>query len=170
MEDREDRRFMRTAIGLGVLLGLLGAAGSACAGRSGSPSEPRAEVAFTTLVQTGVPGQMGSERREVVRDAATWNQVWSELRAGSSLSATPPAVDFAREMVIVAAMATQSCVSKVTIRSITARGGDLRVDVLEEPSGVNCTCITSQRPIHAVRLPRSDAAVQFAVTVSPHNC
>jgi len=165
----------RLAIRLGAvtLLGLLAAASSACAAGGRSPSDPpgdRGEVAFTTLVQVAVPGQTGGQVRETIRDAATWNQIWTQLRTGSSLPETPPAVDFQKDMVIVAAMPTQSCVSKVTIRAIRGNRGELRVDLLEEPPAANCRCIVSQRPIHAVRLPRSDAAVRFAATVTPHAC
>jgi hypothetical protein len=161
---------MRTAIRLGALalLGLVAVAAT-CADGGSSPTDPGGDVPFTTLIQVAVPGQTGGQVREAIRDAATWSRRWAELRAGSSLPEAPPAVDFQRDMVIVAAMPTQSCVSKVTIRSIRG-GGELRVDLLEEPPGPSCVCIVSQRPIHAVRLPRSDAAVQFAVTVSPHNC
>lgn len=162
---------MRTAI-LGVLslLGLVAAVPSTCAVRSGPPSAPAGDVPFTTLVQVAVPGQTGGEIREVIRDAATWSQIWTQLQAGSSLPEAPPAVNFQKDLVIVAAMPTQSCVSKVTIRSIRSNRGELRVDLLEEPPAAGCTCIVSQRPIHAVRLPRSNGAVRFAATVTPHAC
>jgi hypothetical protein len=127
-------------------------------------------VAFTTLVQTSVPGQAGGEVRAVVRDRAAWVRLWAQLREGSSLPATTPEVDFGSDMVIVAAMATQPCVSRVTVRSITGDRGGLRVDILEEPPAANCRCITSERPIHAVRLRRSDASVQFTATSTPRAC
>src|SRR4051812_10929321 len=78
-----------------------------------SPSEPKAKVPFTTLAQAGVPGQTGGELRQVIRDPQTWAEVWAQLQAGSGLSATPPEVDFRQDMVIVTAMPTQPCVSKV---------------------------------------------------------
>jgi hypothetical protein len=162
----------RIVVRLGVLtfFGVLAAAYSACAAGASSPRDPGGEVVFTTLVQVAVPGQSGVELREAVRDAATWNQVWAGLRAGSSLTETPPAVDFQQDMVIVAAMATQSCVSKVTIRGVHGGRDSLEVDLLEEPPAANCRCIVSQRPIHAVRLPRSAGAVRFTATVTPHAC
>jgi hypothetical protein len=166
---------MRNVIRLGVLtcLGVVAALGSACAAVASPPRDPGGEVAFTSLLQVAVPGQSGVEIRKVVRDDATWKQVWAELRAGSSLAEAPPAVDFQQDMVIVTAMPTQSCVSKVTIRGIRGvHGGrdSLEVDLLEEPPAANCRCIVSQRPIHAVRLPRSAGAVRFTATVTPHAC
>jgi hypothetical protein len=156
-----------------IVLGVVAAACSAGAVGESSPHPPGGEVAFTTLLQVAVPGQSGEALREVVRDAAAWSRLWARLRAGSSLPETPPAVDFDRDMVIVAAMATQSCVSKVTIGAIRkdqGERGELRVDLLEEPPAANCRCIVSQRPIHAVRLARSAAAVVFDVTVTTHAC
>ena len=109
-------------------------------------------------------------RSTAIRDAAAWSQVWGDLRAGSALAAAPPTIDFQTDMVIVAAMPTQSCVSKVTVRAITGTPEGLRVDLLEEPPASNCRCIVSQRPLHAVRLRRSDAPVQFTVTTTPRAC
>jgi len=165
---------IRIAIRLAALalVGLAASAASTCAGGgASSPSDPGGTVPFTTLVQVAVPGQTGGQVREAIRDAATWNRVWAELRAGagSSLPETAPAVDFQKDMVIVAAMPTQSCVSKVTIRSIRD-GGELRVDLLEEPPAANCRCVVAQRPIQAVRLARSEAGVRFDVTATPRAC
>jgi hypothetical protein len=116
-----------------------------------------------TIVQQSNPGQVGGTVREVVKDQAAWSALWAELRKGSGLPEEPPAVDFAREMVIVAAMETQSCVSRVTISAASDTGGELIVDVLEAPPAPNCVCITSERPIHVVRLRRVDAPPHFAV-------
>jgi hypothetical protein len=162
------------ALGVFALFGIC--FGTACAGMSsaGDPAEALAEpggaLAFTTLAQAAVPGQSGGEIRQVVRDPETWRRTWANLRGGSSLQAAPPAIDWKTDMVIVVAMPTQSCVSKVTLRSITAETGGLVVDALEEPAGSGCRCFTSQRPFHIVRLARTDAAVRFAVTAKPRAC
>ena len=168
------------ALGVFALFGIC--FGTACAGGASSPGDsgspvgsrghggPREAVDFTTLAQAAVPGQSGGEIRQVIRDAATWNQVWARLQAGSSLPEAPPAVDFKTDMVLVAAMPTQSCVSRVTLRAITTHGNGLVADALEEPPASNCKCITSERPFHAVRLARTDAAVRFAVTAKPRAC
>lgn len=165
---------MRTAARLCLfVLVLLVAVAASCDG-GGTASKPAGQVPvsvpFTTLAQTGVPGQTGDTIREVIRDAEAWSRVWPKLQTGSALPAAPPEIDFHHEMVIVAAMPTQSCVSKVTIRSISGSGGGLRVEILEQPPGSNCICITTQRPFHIVRLPHSDAAVDFAVTTTPKVC
>jgi len=133
----------------------------ACLGAS-SASGP---VAFETLVQRSIPGQTGDQLREVVRDEAAWKALWARLREsdGGVLPAEPPAVDFKKDMVIAAALPTQGCVSKVTIRGVVHRPGELVVDLLEAPPASNCVCIVSARPIHVVRLPRSAEPVRFEV-------
>ncbi len=161
------------ALGVFALFGLCfgtACAGSSAAGDSGEASlAPGGAVAFTTLAQAAVPGQTGGEVHQVIRDPATWRRTWASLRGGA-LQPTPPAIDWKTDMVLVVAMPTQSCVSKVTLRSITAESGGLVADILEEPAGPSCRCFTSQRPFHIVRLARTDAAVRFAVTTKPRAC
>lgn len=165
--------------GLLLLSGLLAAA--SCDGGK-SPTNPAdaadpgpggSALTLETLVQQSNPGQGGETVREVVRDQAAWAAIWAKLREGTALPEAPPAVDFSRDMVIVAAMQTQSCVSRVTIRSATpptASGGELVIDVLEAPPAPNCICITSERPIHAVRLRKVDAPARFDVEQGQTSC
>jgi len=154
-----------------LLFALLVAAscGPSPAQPSGTPAV-EAVLPFETLVQRSIPGQGGPERREAIRDAASWRAAWAELRTGSNLPADPPAVDFEHQMVIVAAMETQGCVAKVTIRSVTRTAGALTVDLLEAPPAPNCICITSERPIHVIRLERVDLPVHFAVEQGVTSC
>ena len=70
-------------------------------------------------------------------------------------------------MVIAAAMPTQGCVSRVTIRGIRAEGGGLVVDLLEQPPAEGIVCVVSERPFHAVRLARRDGEVRWKVEVVP---
>lgn len=151
----------------------------ACTGsNSGSttplPTESAPEnVAFETILQRSIPAQTGDTIREAARDDASWAALWSRLRAGGGegiLPAQPPVVDFSREMVIAAAMETQSCVSRVTVRGIVQGRGELVVDLLEAPPAANCICITSERPLHVVRLRRSADPVRFEVARGQTSC
>ena len=147
---------------------------SDAAGQAGRrrPKPGSGQVAFTTLVQRAIPGQQGEQIREVVRDLNAWKDRWSNLRERDSgvLSHQQPAVDFEKSMVILAAMPTQSCVSKVTIRGITHQSGELVVDLLEEPPAANCRCMVAQRPFHAVTVPRTADPVRFVVTQGVTAC
>ena len=153
----------------------------ACAGGAAGPARTPAgkrgkPVAFTTIVQRANPGQSGVQIRALARDADTWRALWAELRkdGGEALPAEPPAVDFPREMALVVAMPTQSCVSKVTIQSIghlgNPTGGTLLVNLLEAPPAPNCRCIVASRPFHAVRLPRTGGALRFVVNHGQTSC
>lgn len=141
--------------------------GLACAGAADPPrsaaARPARTVAFQTLDQRGIPGQSGGEIRQAARDAASWKSLWAKLREGGSdtLPEEPPAVDFQNEMAIVVAMPTQSCVSKITIQSIVRQGTGALVTLLEAPPAPSCTCVVSQRPFHAVRVPRIEGDVRF---------
>ena len=135
-----------------------------------TPTEP-GPVAFETIVQRSLPSQSGGTIREAARDQAAWEDLWARLRQGDgTLPEQPPAVDFQSDMVIVAAMETQSCVSRVTIRGITQGRGELVVDLLEAPPAPNCICVTSERPIHVVRLRRSPDPVRFEVERGVTTC
>ena len=152
----------------------------ACAGVAAPPPDRAAKggkpAAFTTIVQRANPGQSGGQIRALARDADTWRALWAELRkdGGEALPAEPPAVAFGREMALVVAMPTQSCVSKVTIQSIrhlgNPTGGTLLVTLLEAPPAPNCRCIVASRPFHAVRLPRTAGIPRFVVTRGQTSC
>jgi hypothetical protein len=151
------------ALGFALLGGMLMAA--SCNGAK--PASSNAPLELETLVQQSIPGQGGQTVREVIRDQAAWAAMWAKLREGSALPETPPAVDsavdFDQDMVIVAAMETQPCVSKVTVRSAVQTGGELVIGVLEAPPAPNCVCFTSERPIHVVRLRKVDGPTRFDV-------
>jgi hypothetical protein len=155
-----------------ILFGLLFLISLACSGSSGSgsdrtPTQPDGAVVFETVLKARNPSGQGSARREVIRDQASWQAAWAEIQGDGSAA---PAIDFSQEMVVLAAMETQGCVSDVTIRSIVREGGELAVDVLEAPPAPNCVCITSERPVHAVRLPLSEAPVRFTVERGQTTC
>ena len=146
----------------------------ACSGSTAAAPKPPGDgdVAFETLLQRSIPSQPGGRIQEAARDQAAWKALWDRLREGENgiLPADPPAVDFTRDMVIVAAMPNQPCVSKVTIRKVTRTGGTLIVDLLEAPPAPNCTCFVSERPLHVIRLPRSEGAVRFEVEQGVTSC
>ncbi len=144
---------------------------AACSQAPARPAESAAAaLPFETLVQRSIPGQSGPAVRQVVRDQDAWRIAWTALREGSDLPTEPPAVDFAREMVILAAMETQGCVSRVTLRSVTRTADALTVDLLEAPPAPNCVCITAERPLHVIRLERVDLPERFEVERGVTSC
>ena len=154
---------------LGLFLAAVVLAAASCEGER-TVTEPRAEqsapASLTTVVQQSIPGGSGGTVREVIRDQVALAAIWTEL----GLPGAPPVIDFAQEMVLATAMETQSCVSKVTIRSAFEQGGELVVDILEAPPAPNCICITAERPIHLVRLRRVDAPPRYNVERGLTSC
>jgi hypothetical protein len=73
-------------------------------------------------------------------------------------------------MVIAVAMETQPCVSKVTIRAVTETADGLVVDLLEAPPAANCRCITSERPLHIIKLPKQAGPVRFNAERGETSC
>ena len=143
----------------------------ACAGSGATTTQPEGQpVPFTTLAQAAVAGQSGGAVAEVIRDDARYRALWAELRVGSGLAETPPAVDFLRQMVIAVALPTQGCVAKVTVQAITGDATGLRVDVLERYPGSSCRCIASSRPFHLVALARRPDPVRFNPTRGTDTC
>jgi len=152
---------------LPVLL-LAAACSSPAPARESAPAA--ADLPFETLLQRSIPGQSGPSHREVIHDQQAWQKAWTEIREGSDLPAEPPKVDFDRQMVILAAMETQSCVSRVTLRTVTRTADALVVDLLEAPPAPNCICITAERPIHVIRLERVDLPARFEVERGVTSC
>lgn len=144
---------------LGLLLIAMILTAASCDGSTSTEPRDSEPLELTTIVQRSIPAGSGGTVREVIRDQAAFTAAWSDL----GLSEAPPAVDFSQEMVIVAAMETQPCVSKVTIRAAVQVGGVLVIDLLEEPPAPNCICITAERPVHVVRLRRAAGPARFNV-------
>jgi hypothetical protein len=159
-------RSLSFTLALPLLLAACGSSGA----RSADAATAAVPVPFATVVQISVPGQTGKQQQIVVRDADAWRTAWGELRKDSALAEEPPAVDFDKEMVVLAAMETQGCVSRVTIRSITRKDDNAVVDVLEEPPSANCRCIVSARPIHAVRVQKIPGDVSFTTAKGEMAC
>jgi len=153
-----------------LLSGLLLAAACSSPAPARDSAPAAAVLPFETLLQRSIPGQSGPSRREVIHDQEAWQKAWTEIREGSDLPAEPPAVDFDRQMVILAALETQSCVSRVTLRTVTRTAGALVVDLLEAPPAPNCVCITAERPLHVIRLERVDLPARFEAERGVTSC
>jgi hypothetical protein len=167
---------MKNRVRVSLTFAVAGLLTLACLGSSAAAGhrrpKPGNSVAFQTLVQRSIPGQQGDQLREVVHDSSAWKDLWFNLRERDSgvLPHQQPAVDFEKSMVIVVAMPTQSCVSKVTVRGITHLPGALVVDLLEAPPAPNCVCMVSQRPIQVIAVPRSADPVRFVATKGVTAC
>lgn len=110
--------------------------------------------------------------RLVVRDdalwRATWAAIWSPFRPEPDL----PPVDFAREMVAVAALGERSSGGHaIVVDSASLDGATLVVHVRTVTSGPRCYVTAAlTQPVDAVRLPRHDGAVRFSERAEVFRC
>lgn len=109
----------------------------------------------------------------VVRDGAAWTAAWARLHGGGEPPAAPPAVDFAREMVLVVALGERpSGGHDVAIDAVTPDGaGGATVAYTAREPGEGCLstqALTS--PAVAVRVARVAGAVRFERRVARSAC
>jgi hypothetical protein len=132
-----------------------------------SPSETRGEVRVETLAKATLSPRSGPQLRTVVRDQASWEATWRELWGDA---APPrPAVDFGREMVVVAT-ASLSCFGDVAIEDVDRDRGELVVKIADSGPEPLCLCIAPEYVFHVVRATRVDAPASFAVRTTPPRC
>ena len=118
-----------------------------------------------TLRSLGKGGFSGIKevRQEVVKDKAAWEKLWTEHARPTRNDSPAPEVDFAKEMVIVAALGTKRTGGySVEIVSAEPAGKKLRVTVKQAsppPGALAIQALTA--PFHFVAVPRSDLEVEF---------
>jgi hypothetical protein len=104
----------------------------------------------------------------VVRGETAWARLWDEVYAIVTPQPSRPAVDFARDMLVVAATGTRpSGGFAVQVTGVMQRGTDLEVTVLETcpPPGARVSRALT-RPVVVVRVPRLALVPRFVETRS----
>ncbi len=142
---------------IGAALAMLACA-SGPSGTEGSGAEQPFE-AVVTQQHSGIE----EKRLEVVRDQASWSRLWSEIHRGQDPAPPAPAVDFSKEMLIVAALGTRPTGGfGVKVRSVSTQGDRLEVVVLEPcpPQGAMVTAALTQ-PVEVVRVARLSQTPTF---------
>ena len=105
--------------------------------------------------------------RLVVRDPATWAEVWTAIWRWQSPAPSLPEVDFTREVVVVAVPGSGvTHVSNFLVDSAVRKRDGVTVQLLTFTPGPGCAITTDIRnPVDVARLPRSRDAVAFAERV-----
>jgi len=148
------------------VLGALGVLGGTAVARVAAAQGPAVVVgAADSAVHLfrGERSGFADAARLVVRDAESWRRTWAALAAGRADSLAPPAVDFRREIVIVAAFGARPAAG-YGIAIDTVRRGDLALDVVVrsvEPAPGCAPRFALVEPADAVRVPRSERPVAF---------
>lgn len=108
-------------------------------------------------------GGIETRERGVIRDQGEWAGVWSRLVGPFEPKPALPAIDFTRDMVVVAAMGTRPTGGYgIRIDGVYGAGDRLYVVVVE--TSLDSACITTPAitaPVTAVRVARSDQRAAF---------
>jgi hypothetical protein len=138
----------------------------ACADTPGGAAG--AAQAFESLFTAAHSG-IEQKRHEVVRDEAAWTRAWSEIHSRSGSVPPVPAVDFARDMLILVALGTRPTGGfSVKVRGIEASGERIEVEVLEScpPPDAMVTAALTQ-PVEVVRVAAQPLAPTFKEVREP---
>jgi hypothetical protein len=148
-------------------LALLAVTGLAAGAAAAATTAAETPTPFETVLAEAHSG-LEEERREVIRDEASWVRVWGEIHAGVAPLPTPPPVDFTSHMLILVASGTRpSGGFAIKVQSVTPRGQSLEVVVHETcpAKGARVSMALSQ-PVEVVRLPKRTLALSFKETRS----
>lgn len=162
-----------------VAIGLLGTVAASCGGSEAGellqPAQVRTGVQITYEeiegATTPVSG-ISDRRRLVIGDADAWAAFWTEMHASLSPAPELPAVDFSTRIVVAAAMGRRATGGyAIRIESVSRRGDDLEVVVVESSPGAGC--LTTQAltaPATAVSVARPAGDVEFVERTETVGC
>lgn len=108
----------------------------------------------------------------IVRDPQSWSSAWARVHGRARTAPPLPAIDFAQEMVAVAAIGRQrSGGFTVRIERAYRDGSTLVVAVLVERPSRGCVVPSDLTyPVDLARLPRDAAPVSFRTEVVDRDC
>ena len=110
--------------------------------------------------------------RIVVRDAQSWSKLWQQIWARHSPLPPLPAVDFSRDMLIVAALGTRSSGGySIYIDSAYQRADHVEVVVRKVSPGSRCVVTAAfTQPVDIARIPRVNQPVRYQEQSVVHHC
>jgi len=147
-----------------------------------TPESARASVAPSAAPSTAQPAAMrplpasahlltsqtspiAEAEVRVLRDQAAWAATWRALQPEPAARPVPPAVDFAREMVVVVAIGERSSgghAVRVDGVSDAPDGGGFVLHVTRTTPGEGCmTTMAITAPVDVVRMPRMEGPVRL---------
>nr|WP_316642689.1 hypothetical protein [uncultured Roseateles sp.] len=121
---------------------------------------------FQSLEQGNLSG-VTTAQNTVVRDATAWAALWAQHKkaTGSTTPVTPPAVDFAKDMVVAVFLGNSpgGC-DGVNITSANQGTAKLSVEYQATTAPVSTVCpAVISTPAHIVTVPRSTTPVEFVL-------
>lgn len=113
-----------------------------------------------------------AQARLVVTSQAEWEATWRHVWHGHSPVPATPAVDFEREVVLVAAMGSRSSGGyHIQLQQAAAQSNRVVVRVIETSPGSRCfTTAALTEPVDVVRLPRTSLPIDFQTVKTVREC
>lgn len=114
--------------------------------------------------------------RIIVRNEQQWRDVWSRLAAGKPESASPPPVDFGREMALVATLGSRRAGHSIRVRKVSNVGGVLYAEVVSRTPGDHCSTVRqisnvpTTAPADVVIVPATKDPVAFVERRGNRTC
>jgi hypothetical protein len=168
---------MLAVVTLAVAVAMAGCSDSPTAARAPRVPPDASELAAARMLE-GVLFSFrfntGFKERErlVIRNADQWAQAWARITQNVQPARPVPAVDFAREMIVLVAIGQRPTGGYViTIDGVSEADGRLYAEVRERSPGRGCN--TSEgltQPIDVVRVPRREGTVFFVERVETFEC
>jgi protease stability complex PrcB-like protein len=107
-----------------------------------------------------------------IHDRDTWVRTWSEINRRADPPPPIPEVDFASEMVLVAALGSRPSSGYEIVFTGASEAGDVvTIEVESRSPGPRCVTLTVvTSPIDLARIPRRNGAIVFRTAQSVVNC
>ena len=123
-----------------------------------------AELVFRTLAQGNYSG-IGRATNLVITTKTEWERLWKLHQAAGEPLADVPAVDFAKEMVVAAAMAQKPTGGyAIEIKRIEATPTQLRISLAQKAPGPDAIVTQAfSAPFHFVAVPKVDLKPKFVI-------
>jgi len=110
--------------------------------------------------------------RLAIRDVAGWGKVWAEIYEHRGSKPPLPAIDFTKEIVIVAALGERPTGGySILVTGASRAGNVITVRVESQSPGPGCgVLLSTSEPVDVARIPLSVAHVEFDETAFVRSC
>jgi hypothetical protein len=165
---------MKKLLGVGAIALTLFAAACASSEQSTLPPGPKIPVVRLRAEPYSFEFYSGlnTPARLAVRDAASWQSLWAQIYQRRFPVPPVPAIDFSRDMLVVAALGSRSSGGYVIlIDGASGEGADVTIAVRSISPGPKCGVTGAlTQPVDIARLPRRDGEVRFLEHAEIRDC
>lgn len=165
-------------LALALAAGLAGCAASSLTGGDAA-ADRQGQGAPVPVTRFGAAGRalelysgFTAPARLVVRSEGEWREAWARIHQTRTPQPPLPAVDFARETVLLAALGERTSGGHgIVVDSVYDTGTELHAVVRRSSPGAGCVVTGAlTQPVDAVRAPATGKPVKFVDRDEVHDC